>query len=155
MDLAGKSSAVPSGRIAAMSNPDTLCLANFRLSLWDETRMLQLSCRESGGQKRERSIESPSETNAVDSHNMGLDTLELVIAIEEEFNLQISDADAERLGLLGDLHDYVVRALKQRGETPDETEVWERLKKIVVAQLGVRPERVTKSAHIVNDLGAD
>ena len=86
---------------------------------------------------------------------MGLDTVELVIAIEEEFNLQISDADAEKLGLLGDLHDYVVRALKQRGETLDETEVWERLKKIVVAQLGVRPERVTKSAHIVNDLGAD
>ena len=86
---------------------------------------------------------------------MGLDTVELVIAIEEEFNLQISDADAEKLGLLGDLHDYVVRALQQRGEIPDETEVWGRLKEIVVAQLGVRPERVTKSAHIVNDLGAD
>ena len=86
---------------------------------------------------------------------MGLDAVELVIAIEEEFNLQISDADAEKLGLLGDLHDYVVRALQQRGETPDETEVCERLKKIVVAQLGVRPEHVTKSAHIVNDLGAD
>ena len=86
---------------------------------------------------------------------MGLDTVELAIAIEEEFSIQISDADAAGLGVLGDLHDYVVCALKQRGESPDEAQVWERLKKIVVEQLGVRPEQVIRSAHVVNDLGAD
>ena len=85
---------------------------------------------------------------------MGLDTVELVIAIEEEFSIHISDADAAELGVLGDLHDYVVRTLKQRGETPDEAQVWERLKTIVVAQLGVRPEQVTRSAHVIKDLGA-
>jgi acyl carrier protein len=86
---------------------------------------------------------------------MGLDTVELVMAIEEEFSIEIPNADAARLGVLGDLSDYVVAALRQRGETPDETQVWERLSALVVAQLGVRPEEVTRSAHVVKDLHAD
>lgn len=86
---------------------------------------------------------------------MGLDTVELVMAIEEEFSLEIPDADAARLAVLGDLSDYIVAALRQRGEIPDESHVWERLSALVVAQLGVRPEKVTRSAHIVKDLGAD
>ena len=86
---------------------------------------------------------------------MGLDTVELAIAIEEEFSIKISDADAERLGVLGDLHDYIVSALRQRGETPDEPLVWQRLTSVVVAQLGVPREKVTRSAHVVKDLRAD
>jgi hypothetical protein len=86
---------------------------------------------------------------------MGLDTVELVMAIEEEFSIEIPNADAARLGVLGDLSDYVVAALRQRGETPDEAQVWQRLSALVVAQLGVRPEEVTRSAHVVKDLHAD
>jgi acyl carrier protein len=86
---------------------------------------------------------------------MGLDTVELVMAIEEEFSIEIPNADSARLGVLGDLSDYVVAALRQRGETPDEAQVWERLSALVVAQLGVRPEEVTRSAHVVKDLHAD
>jgi len=86
---------------------------------------------------------------------MGLDTVELVMAIEEEFSIEIPNADAARLGVLGDLSDYIVAALRQRGATPDEAQVWERLCALVVAQLGVRPDEVTRSAHVVNDLHAD
>ena len=86
---------------------------------------------------------------------MGLDTVELVMAIEEEFQIEISDTDAAKLGILGDLSQYVVTVLKQRGETPDEEAIWERVKQIVVVQLGVRPEAVTKTAHVIRDLGAD
>jgi acyl carrier protein len=86
---------------------------------------------------------------------MGLDTVELVMAIEEEFSIEIPNADAARLGVLGDMQDYIVRALRQRGETPDESQVWQRLSAVVVAQLGVRPEEVTRSAHVVKDLHAD
>jgi len=86
---------------------------------------------------------------------MGLDTVELVIAIEEEFQITIPNEDAEKLGVLGNLHDYIIQAIQQRGEIPDEAQVWEHLKKVVVAQLGVRPEQVLRSAHIVNDLHAD
>ncbi|HSY19615.1 MAG TPA: hypothetical protein VK815_14835 [Candidatus Acidoferrales bacterium] len=86
---------------------------------------------------------------------MGLDTVELIMAIEEEFNLEIPNETAAKLVILGDIHNYVVQALKQRGETPDEKLIWERLKNIVIKQLGVRPDEVTKSADIVRDLRAD
>ncbi len=86
---------------------------------------------------------------------MGLDTVELVIAVEEEFQIEISDADAAKLGVLGDLHDYIVQAIRRRGETPDEPQIWERLKTVVVAQLGVSPDEVVRSAHVVKDLLAD
>ncbi len=86
---------------------------------------------------------------------MGLDTVELVMAIEEEFSIEIPNADAAKLEVLGDLQDYTVRALRQRGGTPDESQVWERLTAVVVAQLGVLREEVTRSAHIVKDLHAD
>ena len=86
---------------------------------------------------------------------MGLDTVELVMAIEEEFGIDIPNSDAAQLAVLGDMHTYVVRALRQRGGTPDEGQVWERLSAVVVAQLGVRPEQVTRTAHIIYDLGAD
>jgi len=86
---------------------------------------------------------------------MGLDTVELVMAIEEVFSIEIPNADAARLGVLGDMQDYIVRALRQRGEKPDESQVWQRLTAVVVAQLGVRPQEVTRSAHIVKDLNAN
>ena len=86
---------------------------------------------------------------------MGLDTVELVIAIEQEFQIKIPNEDAAKLGVLGDLQDYVVHAIRERGETPDELQVWERVKAVVVAQLGVRPEEVVRSAHVVKDLHAD
>ncbi len=86
---------------------------------------------------------------------MGLDTVELVMAIEEEFSIQIADADAEGLAVLGDMHAYVVRALRLRGDTTDEGEVWQRLSAVVVEQLGVRPDQVTRTAHIIHDLRAD
>jgi len=77
------------------------------------------------------------------------------MAIETEFNIEIPNEDAARLGVLGDLSDYVVAALRQRGETPDEAQIWQRLSTLVVAQLGVRPDEVTRSAHVVKDLHAD
>ena len=86
---------------------------------------------------------------------MGLDTVELVMAIEEEFGIEIPNADAPKLAVLGDMHDYIVRALRQRGDAPDERQVWETLGAVVVEQLGVRPADVTRAAHIVHDLRAD
>ena len=86
---------------------------------------------------------------------MGLDTVELVMAIEEEFSIEIPNSHAADLGVLGEMHAYILKALWQRGETPDESEVWEKLKAIVIDQLGVSPLDVVPSAHVVRDLGAD
>ncbi len=86
---------------------------------------------------------------------MGLDSVELVMAIEEEFSIGIPDTSTADLGVLGEMHAHILQALRQRGETPDEAEVWERLKEIVIDQLGVSPLDVTPSAHVVRNLGAD
>ena len=86
---------------------------------------------------------------------MGLDTVELLISIEDEFSIEFPNEDAARLGVLGDMQDYIVQALHERGESPDESLIWQRLTQVVVKQLGVRPEEVTRSAHVVKDLHAD
>ena len=62
---------------------------------------------------------------------MGLDTVELVMAIEDEFGIEIPNEDAPKLGVIGDLFDYVVQALRRRGETPDEAQTWERFRAAV------------------------
>ncbi len=86
---------------------------------------------------------------------MGLDTVELLMAIEEKFGIAIPNADAPEFAVLGDLHDFVVHALRQRGDSPNEAQVWVRLSAVDVEQLGVRPDEVTRSAHVVYDLRAD
>jgi acyl carrier protein len=86
---------------------------------------------------------------------MGLDTVELVMAIEVEFGIEIPNTAAPNLAVLGDLCDYIVLSLLPQGEQPNEQEVWQRLSEIVVEQLGVRPEQVTRTAHLIDDLHAD
>lgn len=36
-----------------------------------------------------------------------LDIVELIMALEEEFNLEISDEDAEKISTVGDVVDYI------------------------------------------------
>jgi len=86
---------------------------------------------------------------------MGLSTVELIMAVEDEFGIELAEADAAKLAVLGEMHAHIVQAIRQRGESPNETDVWERLKAIGVEQLGVHPAEVTRAAHLVNDLGAD
>ena len=45
---------------------------------------------------------------------MGLDTVELLMEFEDEFELRIPDADAEKLGTMGDTVTYLVAALRAR-----------------------------------------
>ena len=86
---------------------------------------------------------------------MGLDTVELVMTVEEEFQIEISDTAAAKMRTPGDIQDYVVRTLSEQGKTVDVDLTWLRIQKIIVDQLGVKPERVTKPTLIIEELGAD
>ena len=87
---------------------------------------------------------------------MGLDAVELVMATEEEFGIQIANSDAEKILRVGDLHAYVVRKLRERNEAGvDEADVWKRLQQVVVEQLGVEPDEVVPSARFIEDLRID
>ena len=86
---------------------------------------------------------------------MGLDTVELVIAIEKEFEISIPDEVMPHLGRLGDICSFVVHEMQARGELADWSQVWLRLKRLVVGFCAVREELVTPDAHMVDDLGLD
>lgn len=88
---------------------------------------------------------------------MGLETVELVMAVEEEFAIEIPNSEAAKMERVGDMHAFVVRTLRQHDETAvvDADQIWTRLRELVVEQLGVRPEEVIPSAHFIRDLRAD
>jgi acyl carrier protein len=86
---------------------------------------------------------------------MGLESVELVMALEEEFSIKIPDSEAAQLETPGHMLRYVVNALRSRGDQIDEHEAWIQIKEMIVEQLGVKPEQVTPEAYFVADLGVD
>ena len=85
--------------------------------------------------------------------------MQLIMAIEEEFGIDIPNDEATKLETVGKICSYVQsRLARDNGQSFDEAAaavLWERVKQIVVEELGVKPELVTRDAHIVYDLGAD
>jgi acyl carrier protein len=86
---------------------------------------------------------------------MGLDTVELVMAVEQEFGLEIPDAAAEKMLSVGDMHAFLVSELMRLGRDYDDVRVFERMRAIIVRQLGVSPDEVVPRARFVKDLRAD
>jgi acyl carrier protein len=87
---------------------------------------------------------------------MGLDTVELVMAVEDHFRIEIPDQEASQIFTVGELHLFVVRALAGAGRTDiGHTQVYDELRDIICKQLGVDPGQVQPEARIVKDLGVD
>jgi hypothetical protein len=81
---------------------------------------------------------------------LGLDVVELVMTIEEQYGLSISDADARAMRSVGDLHAYI---LAHAQPVPDAEAAWSWLRNTIEAEFGVPRERITREAWIVRDLG--
>ncbi len=86
---------------------------------------------------------------------MGLDNVELVMSVEDAFDIEIDDTDASGLVTVGLLHEYVVGALRKKGESVSPDKVFDQLRAIVVDQLGIPPDRVVRGARFVPDLRID
>jgi acyl carrier protein len=86
---------------------------------------------------------------------VGLESVELVLAIEDAFKIEIPDRVAPDLGTVGDMHRYILEQLRSRGERVVETEIWNKLRDLIVDQIGVRPEEVIPTASFIEDLGMD
>jgi acyl carrier protein len=87
---------------------------------------------------------------------MGLDTVELVMKVEETFDLEIPDVVAAKLATVGQLHSYLVERINQRSDLPvDPAATFVRLRDIICRQLKVKPDAVTPDARFVEDLRAD
>ena len=87
---------------------------------------------------------------------MGLDSVEIILAVEEEFGLEIPDAEAARMITVGDLQAFLVVELRRLGRPGvDADAIFERLRGIICRQLGVQPDVVMPAARFVKDLGVD
>jgi acyl carrier protein len=84
--------------------------------------------------------------------DMGLDTVELIMAIEEAFDFKIPNHDAEKLSTVGSIYAYV------REHAPgaaSRTDLWEAVLDLIQEQTAVERARLVPDAHIVRDLGID
>ena len=87
---------------------------------------------------------------------MGLDSVEIILTVEDEFDLEIPDTEAARMFTVGDLHAFVILELRRLGRADaDHDAVFARLRDIICRQVGVKPETVVPSASFVKDLGVD
>jgi acyl carrier protein len=87
---------------------------------------------------------------------MGLDTVELVMAVEEHFRIEIPDDKASKIFTVGELHSFIVGALARAGRAEfSETQVFDELRDLICNQLAVDPRIVKPEARIVKDLGID
>jgi acyl carrier protein len=86
---------------------------------------------------------------------MGLQLVQLVMAVEESFDIEIPDAEAEKLITVGSLHAFVLSELNRVGRPAmDPADVYSDLRKLICEHLGAKPETVLPDAQFVRDLGA-
>jgi acyl carrier protein len=87
---------------------------------------------------------------------MGLDTVELLMAVEENFDIEIPDDIASTLETVGLLHRFVVSQLQRRQLLRvDEAAVFSEIRDLICNQTGVEPERIVPDAYFVKDLRLD
>ena len=87
---------------------------------------------------------------------MGLDTVEFLVNIEEQYDISIPDEDAYILGDIGDLALYIVNACEQSNGVLIEIEpVVDYLKNMLHRDYGVSLDEITLKSHVVKDLGLD
>jgi len=87
---------------------------------------------------------------------MGLDIVEMVMAVEEEFEIEISNADAEKAVTVGALFECVRKRVAPASvEKEFRGPVWDRYVAVICHELGVKRERLVPTARFVPDLHAD
>ncbi|MDR0775452.1 MAG: hypothetical protein LBE81_02285 [Azonexus sp.] len=89
---------------------------------------------------------------------MGLDGVELLLAVEEEFGISVDDADAATLATPGMLSDYVIARLGNVGESKGRClsqAGFYRIRSALVRQFGARRNEVRPDSPIRNFLNGN
>lgn len=86
---------------------------------------------------------------------MGLDSVELVMSVEEHFDIAIPDHVAETLVTVGKLHDCVVSELQRLRRPCNSDAVFAEIREIICDRLGIEPERVVPEARFIQDFRID
>jgi hypothetical protein len=86
---------------------------------------------------------------------MGLDTVEIVLNFEDEFDIRIPNEVAECMVTVGDMHRYIVERLVARGEARSpqlETDAWQRPVRIVLDQMAIELATVRPESTWIGDI---
>ncbi|HEX8234676.1 MAG TPA: phosphopantetheine-binding protein [Abditibacteriaceae bacterium] len=91
---------------------------------------------------------------------MGLEIVELIMRVEEEFEIEIPDSDAEKLETVGALYHYVVETLSANSAPDHDSssasdEIWNKLCSIFANEFAIPPLKIRPEAHFVYDLDLD
>jgi len=86
---------------------------------------------------------------------MGLDSVELVMEFEDEFEIDIPDRDAAKMQTVGDVTEYVTARLAAEGRPMARSEVFERVCVITCEQCGTTRDRLTELSSFILDLGIE
>jgi len=84
---------------------------------------------------------------------MGLDSVELVMAFEDEFEIQIPNEAAEKLQTIRDVTDYVTAHLAAEGRPRERASVYAIVCLITCEQCGTTLDKLTEDTTFINDLG--
>ena len=92
---------------------------------------------------------------------MGLDSVEIIMDIEDRFGIEITDAEAARCWRVGDLLGCVMAKLETGQSSKPERQQWtrphvlEEIRDVIIEQVGLRRERITLDAGLRGELGID
>jgi acyl carrier protein len=84
---------------------------------------------------------------------MGLDTVELVMAFEQAFGIEIPNQMAEEMVTPRDVRDFVMAEYHRRGKQVDAREIFRKIRDITVEISGIAPEKIDLDSSFVKDLG--
>jgi acyl carrier protein len=84
---------------------------------------------------------------------VGLDTVELVMEIEDEFDLAIADDEAARIQTCGDLHAYLIHRLRPLHGAPcASAAAFHRLRRLLLSHLPLVERRHVRPRALIHKL---
>jgi len=86
---------------------------------------------------------------------MGLDTIELVILIKDEFDIELSNEEASTIETVGELTHSIESLAAPSAKPVLLDSIYARIETILIEEFRVKPSLITPSARIVKDLGLD
>jgi len=86
---------------------------------------------------------------------MGLDTVEIVMDFEKEFEIEISDDAAGKMMTLRDVRDFVLMEYQRLGRPANPDEIFHRIRTVTANFTTIKPEKIGLDARFIDDLGLD
>ena len=86
---------------------------------------------------------------------MGLDTVEIVLWAEKEFDLQLPDDEVSLIYTVGEYSDYLHQKLKAKygfKPSPSNDDIFNEIKKMLIKNYAVKESKITRNARFIQDL---